>query len=260
MGIKQTILKDQLPLKYQDYELIETKDGLTHSVYLLGSSYVLKIVEVDELDILLNEQKLLNNIFFLRVPKCTEIVQKKEYIFAFYTQINGESIYTPNTNHIKQIALFLKKFHSISQNIATSNSAIFTKGYLKSLILETKEKKLLKYFDSIECELNNDGIIHGDLFCDNVKFYENNLTGVYDFMQACSGDFRFELAVVALSWCFDNDSLNIHKVDVLLKNYEIEISLTLFKEYIKFALLYYITKRYLVKIEYKDLLFKMESL
>jgi len=260
MGIKQPILKEQLPLKYQDYELLETKDGLTHSVYLLGDSYALKIVDKDELDMVYNEQKLLKNLSFLKVPKCTEIVQKKGYIFAFYTQIQGESIYTPNTNHIKQIALFLKEFHSISKNISTSNSAVFTKEYLKDLVLKTEEKKFLNYFDSIECELKNDGIIHGDLFCDNVKFYENNLTGVYDFMQACSGDFCFELAVVALSWCFDEDSLNIQKVDVLLKNYEIEISLVLFKEYIKFALLYYITKRYLVQNEYKDLLLKLESL
>jgi len=62
MGIKQTITKDELPLKYQAYNLLETTDGVSHSVYLLDDKYVLKIVENEELEALKNEQKLLKEL------------------------------------------------------------------------------------------------------------------------------------------------------------------------------------------------------
>jgi homoserine kinase type II len=260
MGIKQTITRDELPLQYKAYNLIETKDGTTHSVYLLDDKYVLKIVHKDEFEVLVNEQKLLAKLENLLVPKLLDIVEKEHYIFAFYTQVKGESKSEPTLEHIKQIALFLKEFHSLSQHINSLNVCIFRKEYFNNLILQTKEKNFLKYFHSIDCELKTDGIIHGDLFCDNVKFYDEKLSGVYDFIEACQGDFIFELAVVSISWCFEKNMLDKEKVAVLLENYDLKISLEVFKEYIKYALLYYITTRYLSKKNYQELLNKLEQL
>jgi len=260
MGIKQTITKEELPLEYQSFNLLETKDGVTHSVYLLDDKYVLKIVDTDELAALIEEQNLLNKLENLVVPKLIDIVEMKEYVLAFYTQVQGKSVYEPTKNHIKQIALFLKEFHSISKKIHSTNTTIFSKEYLKNLIIKTNNKSFLNYFDSIKCSLQNDGVIHGDLFCDNAKFTDDKLSGVYDFVEASEGDFIFELAVVSISWCFDGDMLNKEKVETLLVNYELEISFEAFKEYIKYAILYYATQRYLLKRNYRALLKKLESL
>ena len=52
-------------------------------------------------------------------------------------------------------------------------------------------------------ELPN-GMIHGDLFRDNVLFNERGLTGVLDFHHAASGFWVFDLAVIANDWCTDN--------------------------------------------------------
>ncbi|MGB5867144.1 MAG: phosphotransferase, partial [Arcobacteraceae bacterium] len=119
---------------------------------------------------------------------------------------------------------------------------------------------LTNYFKSMDITLQNDGVIHGDLFCDNAKFTDNKLSGVYDFVEASEGDFIFELAVVSISWCFDGDMLNKEKVETLLTNYKLEISFEAFKEYIKYAILYYATQRYLLKRNYQALLEKLESL
>jgi len=260
MGVKQKVTQDELPLKYQSYNLIETTHGVSHSVYLLDDKYVLKIVEKKELNSLLNEQNLLVELKTLCVPKLLDIITKDNYIFAFYTQISGKSKYHPTLNEIEEIGVFLKKFHKISKNSTSTNTKIYEKEYLKNLVVQTKNTTLLNYFNTINCSLKNDGVIHGDLFYDNAKFVENQLSGVYDFIEACRGDFIFELAVVTISWCFDDNDLNFEKVDVLLKTYSLKIKIEQFIEYIKYALLYYITTRYLSNRNYKELLIKLESL
>jgi len=260
MGIKTKITQDDLPLKYKTYALKETQDGITHSVYLLESEYVLKIVEKNTLDTLLAEQNLLKNLEALCVPKLLDIYEKDDCTLAFYTQKAGESVSRIKDVHIEQIATFLKEFHSVSQNLTSINEKIYTRNHLKNLVLQTKEPLFLNYFNDIDCELKNDGVIHGDLFYDNAKFQDDTLSGVYDFIEACEGDFIFELAVVALSWCFENNTLDIKKVQLLLDAYGLSLDIKEFKEYIKYALLYYTTTRYLKNENYKELLQRLQSI
>ena len=260
MGIKTVITKGELPLIYKEFNLIETKDGLTHSVYLLENKYVLKIVEDTTQEAILNEQKLLENLEILCVPKLLDIYKKDNNTMVFYTQMCGKSIVEPTIFHIKQIAVFLKEFHSISKNLSSSNKKIYNKKYLKNLILQTKEPLFLNYFNTIHCEFKNDGVIHGDLFCDNAKFKDDILSGVFDFIEACEGDFVFDLAVVALSWCYEKDMLNEKKVQILLDSYGLDIDIKEFKSYIKYALLYYTTTRYLNNRDYKELLKRLKNL
>jgi homoserine kinase type II len=260
MGIKTAITQDMLPLKYRECNLTETADGVNHSVYLLDDKYVLKLLENTYLETIKNEQKLLIYSTKLYVPQIIDIYEKEQYYMVFYTQIRGKSIYQPKTEHIKQIALFLKSFHSISKNINSLNEKIYTNDYLQKAIQKANHPTLSEYFDTIQCELKNDGTIHGDLFCDNAKFVDDNLSGVYDFMEACEGDFIFELAVVTIAWCFEDTILNKEKVHILLKTYGLDLSFDKFKEYIKFALLYYTTQRYLNNRDYKQLLAKLENL
>jgi len=260
MGIKTKITQNELPPKYQKFTLKETQDGLTHSVYLLGNEYVLKIVERNTLNALFSEQNLLKSLETLCVPKLLDIYEKVNYTLAFYTQKPGKSVSSIEDVHIKQIAHFLKRFHTISQNLSSSNKKLYEKKHLKNLIIQTNKSIFLEYFDTINCQLKNDGIIHGDLFYDNAKFQDDTLSGVYDFIEACEGDFIFELAVVALSWCFKNNILDIKKVQLLLDTYGLSLDINEFKEYIKYALLYYTTTRYLNNENYKELLQRLKSI
>jgi len=109
-------------------------------------------------------------------------------------------------------------------------------------------------------QLQNDGIIHGDLFLDNAKFEDDQLTGVYDFSEACNGDFLFDLAVVSLSWCFDKNKINKKKVNILINSYNDSIKYLQFIEYIKYALLYYATARYLNGNDHLSLCKKLEEI
>ena len=259
LGIKTTISKEQLPHKYQSYSLVETIDGVSDSVYLMGDKYVLKVFENSKYNIE-SEKLLLNSIRQLRVTQLVDFFYIGKSLAIVYKQVAGVSLYKPEDIHIKQIAIFLKDFHNLSQSITSSNDMIFTNSYLKMKIDITQNDELKLHYDNLNITLKDDGVIHGDLFCDNAKFVDDELSGVFDFSEACRGDFLFDLAVVALSWCFDDDTLNHSKLDTLLLNYETTISIEQFYEYIKYALVYYATMRFINKRDYKSLLKRLENL
>jgi len=64
------------------------------------------------------------------------------------------------------------------------------------------------------------GIIHGDLFPDNVFFQNDLISGIIDFYFACNGTYAYEIAICLNAWCFENDiSFNVTKAKFLLKGY-----------------------------------------
>ncbi|CTQ60982.1 homoserine kinase [Roseibium album] len=64
------------------------------------------------------------------------------------------------------------------------------------------------------------GVIHADLFPDNVFFLGNELSGLIDFYFACNDAFAYDIAICLNAWCFEIDlSFNVTKARALLKGY-----------------------------------------
>lgn len=64
------------------------------------------------------------------------------------------------------------------------------------------------------------GVIHADLFPDNVFFLGNELSGLIDFYFACNDAFAYDIAICLNAWCFETDlSFNVTKARALLKGY-----------------------------------------
>ena len=64
------------------------------------------------------------------------------------------------------------------------------------------------------------GIIHADLFPDNVFFRDHELSGLIDFYFACSDFLAYDVAICLNAWCFEPDhSFNVTKARLLVRNY-----------------------------------------
>ncbi len=71
------------------------------------------------------------------------------------------------------------------------------------------------------------GVIHADLFPDNVFFLGNRLSGLIDFYFACTDAFAYDVAICLNAWCFEPDhSYNITKGRALLRGYQHTRALT----------------------------------
>jgi homoserine kinase type II len=64
------------------------------------------------------------------------------------------------------------------------------------------------------------GVIHADLFPDNVFFLGDRLSGLIDFYFACTDTLAYDVAVCLNAWCFETDhSYNVTKGRSLLNAY-----------------------------------------
>ena len=120
----------------------------------------------------------------------------------------------------------IKLFRKNSMSIKNLNSL------LKSLKFRSKKfsniDKFLKVnFDDIKKKWPEKlprGIIHGDLFVDNIFFKKNELSGFIDFYFAANDYFMYEIAICINALCFDKINtkfkINKSKIKNLIKGYE----------------------------------------
>jgi homoserine kinase type II len=65
------------------------------------------------------------------------------------------------------------------------------------------------------------GVIHADLFTDNVFFIGPKVSGLIDFYFACTDAFAYDLAICLNAWCFETDgSFNLTKGKAMIAGYQ----------------------------------------
>ena len=84
----------------------------------------------------------------------------------------------------------------------------------------------LQYLDSNWPRNLPIGVIHADIFPDNVFFIKNIVSGLIDFYFACNDFYAYELAICINAWCFENLVFNKDKFRSIMKGYEKKIELS----------------------------------
>jgi homoserine kinase type II len=87
-------------------------------------------------------------------------------------------------------------------------------------------ERIARELDRLEAEWPKDlpsGVIHADLFPDNVFFKEHRVSGLIDFYFACTDFLAYDLAICINAWCFESDgSFNVTKARSLTAAYHKE--------------------------------------
>src|SRR5947208_2871962 len=105
----------------------------------------------------------------------------------------------------------LLSYKGIAEGVENSNFLLHTSA--GHFILTLYEKRVAKR------DLPS-GVIHADLFPDNVFFLGERVSGIIDFTFACNDALAYDVAICLNAWCFESDySFNVTKARAFLGAY-----------------------------------------
>lgn len=258
MAVYTEISEEQLSCFLKDYNvdaLLSYKgiaEGVENSNFLLHTkkaSFILTIyekrVEKQDLPFFLGlTQHLAQKNILCPLPIAQnngqligEIAGKPAALISF---LEGMSVKKPTALHCGKVGAALADLHSAGQDFALSRkNTLSLKGWKKiwSSVRDHAHDMAGDLQKEIDDELlfleenwPNDlpsGIIHADLFNDNVFFLNGDLSGIIDFYFACNDSFAYDLAICLNAWCFEADlSYNLTKGTALLSHYNGQRALT----------------------------------
>jgi homoserine kinase type II len=160
---------------------------------------------------------------------------------AIITFLEGIWPRKPNAAHCAGVGQVLAKMHLAGRDFPMSRAnALSVSGWRPLFDDAASRADELQYGlrDFISAELDAlesgiwpehlpKGVIHADLFPDNVFFLREKLSGVIDFTFACNDILAYDIAITLNAWCFETDhSFNVTKARAFLNAYGRERKLT----------------------------------
>ena len=254
MAVYTKLSEEQLKDFFNKYNLGKLinyrgiKEGIENTNYFIQTekgSFILTLYEkrVDEKDLPFFIG-LMKNLFNKNFPSpepiinkngnyISEISGKKSAVVSF---LNGKDKIKLNLNNCFEVGKVIANIHKITKkiNISRKNSmGIKELGpLLKSIHFKSKKFNNLQNFlaNNLKDIKKNwpsklpQGVIHGDLFIDNIFFNKDKLSGVIDFYFAANDIFMYEIAICINALCFDYKNkkflMNKQKINKLIKGYE----------------------------------------
>ena len=224
------------------------KKGIENTNYLLISKNKKFILTIFEKRVLKNEipffMKLMDKLNYskincpkpLRTINGNYLIKLKNKTASIVSFLEGKDKEKLNPKNCYEIGKIIARMH-----LVTKKMKIFRKNsmgiknldpLLKSIKFKSNKSNNLKKFlvNNLKTIKKNwpkklpNGIIHGDLFIDNIFFKKNKLSGVIDFYFAGNDFFMYEIAICINALCFDKKKskfkINKRKIKNLIKGYE----------------------------------------
>ncbi len=224
------------------------KEGIENTNYFIQTEkgeYILTLYEkrVEEKDLPFFIG-LMKNLFDKKFPcpepiinkngnYISEISKKKAAVISF---LKGTSKKKLDPNDCYEIGFNTAKLHSITKDLSGKREnklsiISWRKIYNKvkkdcSLIHPDLNEVVEKNLEEIERNWPKNlpsGIIHADLFTDNIFFKNKKISGIIDYYFSCNDFYAFEIAICLNALCFEgkneNLSFNVTKAKKFIEGY-----------------------------------------
>jgi len=226
----------------------EIKEGIENTNYFIETEkgkFILTLYEkrVDEKDLPFFIG-LMKNLYDKKFPSpepiinkngnyISEISNKKAAVVSF---LDGKAKKVLDPLDCYEVGVYSAKMHSITKNLISKRVNKLSVNSWKEIYNKVKKdcsKIHPNLSNIIEKNLNEietdwpknipSGIIHADLFPDNIFFNKNKLSGIIDFYFSCNDYYAFEIAICLNALCFEgkneNLSFNVTKAKKFIDGY-----------------------------------------
>jgi len=232
--------------KFLNYK--EIKEGIENTNYLIHlerGKFILTLYEkrVEEKDLPFFIS-LMRNLFDKNFPSPEPIVNKNgNYIneiagkkAAVVSFLEGKAKKNLSPNDCYEVGINTANMHLITKNLTGKRENKLSVNSWRKIYDKVKKDCSQihpKLTDIVENNLNQieknwpknipSGIIHADLFPDNIFFKNNKLSGIIDYYFSCYDFYAFEIAICLNALCFEgkneNLSFNVTKAKKFIDGY-----------------------------------------
>ena len=238
---------------YQD--IVEGIENTNYKIICDGAPYILTIFEKrvnkNDLPFFMDLKFYLNENNF-SCPKpikdiygnvINSLKNKKAVIISF---IEGNKIEISGQDICKEIGKITGKLHKLTNQFDLKRKNSLSLEEWKKIFFKCSKEENSQFkeiLDNLKIELPiiekkwpkhlPSGIIHADLFKDNIFFIDNKVSGVIDFYFSCYDFYLYDIAILVNDWCFEkkgsvfnknlfNSILNGYNSERKLQDIEIE--------------------------------------
>ena len=145
-------------------------------------------------------------------------------------RLTGKSVSRPNETHCHGVGGLMGRLHVVAKSFPLQKTDDRGRTWRVRTAqrvahhLSAEHKELLndemRYQAGLDFSAAPSGIIHSDLFRDNVLFESDQVSGVIDFYYACNFLLAYDLAVAVNDWCSKDDgNLDESRTTALLTGY-----------------------------------------
>ena len=247
MAVYTQITRPQLDQFFSTYALGEVisfegiQDGINNTNYFVETTqgnFVLTLFETLTVNELPHFMGLLSHLVKHKLPSPAHQPDRQGQVLrelnhkpaALFKRLSGIATTSPSIEECRQVGRQLAALHRCTQHydfpVKNNNDLEGWQQQLNKIHdrLSATDRALIQ--DELLFQTANhsislpQGVIHGDLFRDNVLFVDNQLSGILDFYSASMGALLFDLAITANDWCCENSDINTDKLTTLLAAYQ----------------------------------------